>query len=92
LIDRADAAMYVAKLSRPGGYAFHAELSSGRADRAVPPLPLGPRRSMRRALTSSDHERRHAQLQEANERLLLAALDAQALLAAAEEAGRRRAE
>ena len=38
------------------------------------------------------HERRHAQLQEANEQLVLAALDAQALQAAAERAQQRQAD
>ena len=77
LIDRADAAMYRAKRQGPGGYAFHGEAPRAGNGQA-PPL--------------TEHERRNAQLREANEQLVLAALGAQELQAAAEQAQRRQME
>ena len=77
LIDRADAAMYRAKRVGLGGYAFHGE--TPRADgRQAPPL--------------AEHERRNAQLREANEQLVLPALGARELQAAADQAQRRQRE
>ena len=74
--------MYCAKRRGPGGHAFHGETPAER-----PPLP-----EPAEADPLSAHERRHAQLREANERLVLAAMGAQELQAAAEVAQRRLAE
>jgi diguanylate cyclase len=79
LVDRADAAMYSAKQTGPGSFAFHGDMPA----RQNTPLPQ-PAVAHGRAL--AEYERRNAQLQEANERLLLAALDALALPAAAKRA------
>ena len=80
LIQRADDAMYAAKRRGPGGYAFHGQLP-GLADT----LPSG------RPLTLAEQERRNNQLREANSQLVLAAISAQALQAAAEQALRQQA-
>jgi diguanylate cyclase (GGDEF)-like protein len=81
LIGQADAAMYRAKSKGPGGLALHGEWA------APPPAALT---AHEQALAA--HERRHALLQEANEQLVLAALDAQELQAAAERAQQRQAD
>jgi diguanylate cyclase (GGDEF)-like protein len=88
LINRADAAMYRAKKSGLSGFAFHEELPH---QRTVPPPPLASLQSpfTDYASAMAEHERRHAQLQEANEQLVLAALTAQELQAAAEHAHQR---
>lgn len=81
LIDRADAAMHRAKRDRPpspGGD----DAEPGGAHVPPPLLPL-----VEPALVHS--ERRHAQLREANEQLVFAALGAQQLQAAAEQAQRQ---
>ncbi len=78
LIIHADRAMYLAKSQGPGRFSLHGE-------RASPP-PLA-QTAREQALAA--HERRHAQLQEANEHLVLAALDAQELQAAAQRALQR---
>jgi diguanylate cyclase (GGDEF)-like protein len=85
LIVRADAAMYRAKRGSPSGFRFHGELPN---ERTLPPPPLA---SLQLPFTDhasaiAEHERRHAQLQEANEQLVLAALTAQELQAASEDA------
>jgi diguanylate cyclase (GGDEF)-like protein len=86
LVEHADAAMYLAKRYEAGGYVVHGghapsqpwmhEPTSG------PKPPPAPR-------AIAEHERRNAQLREANERLVLAALTAQELQTAAEDAQRR---
>ncbi len=86
LIAHADAAMYHAKHTSGGALALHGE---------VPPLPAAAASTA--ALTAHEqvlaaHERRHAQMQEANEQLVLAALGAQELQAAAERAQKRQAD
>ncbi len=86
LIANADAAMYRAKREGPGALVLHGE---------PPPLPADGGRAA--AMTDHEqalaaHERRHAQMQEANEQLVLAALDAQELQAAAERAQQRQAD
>jgi len=80
LIQRADAAMYASKRQRPGGVALHG------ADTTPPPAaaPVG-------AAAAVDVERRLADLREANEKLVLAALDAQELRAVADRARQRQA-
>ena len=80
--------MYRAKRSGLSGFAFHGDLPH---ERTVPPPPLA---SLQLpfadyASAMAEHERRHAQLQEANEQLVLAALTAQELQAAAEHAQQR---
>ena len=80
LILLADDAMYAAKRRGPGGYAFHGQ-SPGMADM----LHSG------RPLTLAEQERRNNQLREANSQLVLAAISAQALQAAAEQAQRQQA-
>ena len=86
LIDRADTAMYHAKRKGAGDYAFYGDTASQ------------PRRSARTGPTTAheqdmaSHERRHAELREANEQLVLAALGAQELQAAAERAQQRHAD
>ena len=90
LIDRADAAMYRAK--RHGGvrrFFFHDEETA--SVRSLEPSAL---ESLQRPLTQyelaqAEHQRQYAQLREANENLVLAALTAQELQAAAELAQRR---
>jgi len=92
LIERADAAMYRAKRSGLGGFAFHGPHPSG----TVPGQPRVlsalhyPLTHYRAAL--AEQARRHAQLRDANEQLVLAALDAQKLRDAAEQAQRRQAD
>ena len=86
LIDRADAAMYQAKRKGPSSFAFHADGVSPPAQ----PAPAPPLTAHEQALAA--HERRHALMREANERLVLAALDAQELKAAAEQAQQRQAD
>jgi diguanylate cyclase (GGDEF)-like protein len=77
LIQRADAAMYEAKRRGGSRLAFH-----GKAPVAtrLPPAP-----------GADEPERRHALLRAANEKLVLAALTAQQLKAAAEQARQRQA-
>ena len=86
LIDRADAAMYRAKRQRLGGYAFHGD--------PIELTTLVPRET---AHTESqpgvtEYGTRNAQLCDANEALVLAALGAQELLEAAESAKARQAD
>jgi len=81
LIERADAAMYVAKRHERGGYAFHATPSAAQQSAGAPSkLPLTSWHYQE--WTVAEHERRHALLVEANEQLVLAALHAHELLAA----------
>ena len=81
LIDHADAAMYRAKKQPLGGFAFHLHQPAG-----APNLPAAVRsdrrRLTRRGLTLVEHEALCAQLCEANEQLVLAALGAQQQLSA----------
>lgn len=92
LIERADIAMYRAKRLGLGGHAFHGQSIAGESD--LDPLPA-------RLLSShpalheaewADGQPWHQQLREANERLVLAALNAQELHLASEQAHRRQTE
>ena len=89
LIACADAAMYRAKKAGPGSFAVRG------CKGVVEPLVRQPSlASLRRPLTHHEqaileHERRLGELREANEQLVTAALDAQELQAAAEQAQRR---
>lgn len=91
LIELADAAMYQAKRHAPGAFVFHGEeLTSLRG--APTQLPAPGHAATHHASVLAEHERRHAMLQEANEQLLLTAVNAQHLQVAAEQAARRHAE
>ncbi|HEX7440183.1 MAG TPA: diguanylate cyclase, partial [Caldimonas sp.] len=92
LIDRADAAMYGAKRRGLGSLVFQGEEPAG--ERSLEPMAPASSRSTLTGLelTPSEHEQRHVELREANEQLLMAALSAQALQAAAEQAQRRQTE
>lgn len=81
LIELADAAMYRAKRLARGGYLRHGE--------QAPPAVAAPRSPSRHEQTLAEHEQRHAMMQEANQQLVLAGLDAQELQAAAERAQQR---
>ena len=89
LIDRADAAMYRAKTDGLGSFVFHHDKvrNDGSPEPAVVKSPQQPIHYYAQALI--EHERRHALLREANERLVLSALRAQESQAAAEETQRR---
>ena len=92
LIELADAAMYAAKRHAPGSCALHGHAPLGKQIQQVPARES--RRRLKPGAPPSDagSERLHSQLREANERLVLAALDAQELQAAAERAHRRQTE
>jgi diguanylate cyclase (GGDEF)-like protein len=92
LIDRADAAMYHARSLGPGVSAGHGQVSAGEGTQESRPLASLQQPVTRYQLALAAHERRHAELREANERLVLAALSAQELQAAAEQARRRQME
>jgi len=92
LIAEADAAMYHAK--RLGLGRFYARTGAGSADRPPEAAALP---SLQRPLTQvetaeAEQERRRRQMHEANEQLVLAALSAQTLQSAAEQALRRQTE
>lgn len=78
LLERADAAMYASKRRHPGGVALH-------GPDTAPVAATAP------ASATVEVERRLADLREANEKLVLAALSAQELRVAAEQARERQA-
>jgi diguanylate cyclase (GGDEF)-like protein len=89
LIDRAIAAMYRAKWRGLGSYAFQGDAGSSQRS-----LELRTLESLRQPLVDhqsavAEAERRNALLQEANSQLVLAAISAQELKDAAEQAQRR---
>jgi diguanylate cyclase (GGDEF)-like protein len=91
LIRRADAAMYRAKRNGDGGFAFHG--TSAEEDQTPSPRLAAlhhPLSHYRAAL--AEQARRQGQLREANEQLVLAALSAQKLQEAAEQAQQRQTE
>ena len=92
LIDRADAAMYLAKRHELGRYVFHGERPSSDESLRSPPPRSPQQRLAHHERTIVDHERRHALLQEANEQLVLAALGAQELQAASDRIRMRQAD
>jgi signal transduction histidine kinase len=92
LINGADAAMYHAKRHELGGLAFHDDKRHAPRGVAAPPLDSLRRPVTRYELALAEHERRHAELREANEQLVMAALTAQELQTAAERAHQRQAE
>ena len=85
LISRADAAMYRAKQHRAGGFAFYTHPVGDSPVARVARVP-SPHEQL-----VAEHERRHAQLVEANEQLVLAALGFEALRDAADGARQLRA-
>ncbi|MGL6109756.1 MAG: diguanylate cyclase domain-containing protein [Rubrivivax sp.] len=91
LIRKADNAMYLAKRNGPGRYAREGQTPADeplrKAPDAAPPIE-----STRPEPAGAAQERRNAELREANERLVLAALSAQELQAAAERARQRQDE
>lgn len=86
LIDRADAAMYRAKQRGLGSLVFHAEKPESPPSLTLPILESLRPPLAHYELAQAEHERRHEELREANEQLVLAALSAQELQAAAEQA------
>ena len=91
LIRKSDDAMYRAKRHGPGSYAFHGKSPAG--DDLQPMSGSTPVLESTRADAAwAAQEHRNAELREANERLVLAALGAQELQAAAERARERQAE
>jgi diguanylate cyclase (GGDEF)-like protein len=92
LIDRADAAMYRAKRQALGRYVFHGDAPVGERSRSALVVQTLQQPLAHYRLALAEHERRHAQLREANEQLVLAALSAEELRVAAELAQRRQTE
>ena len=90
LIDRADAAMYLAKKQELGGFVFHSDPLQ--QPEATGDLPAPAPRLTHLELTLAEHELRSRHLQEANERLVIAALDARELRAAAQSAQQHQTE
>lgn len=92
LIDRADSAMSRAK--RPGTASCDAQSDPADAPAVIAPLPLAslqlPINHV--AVAAAEHERRVGELRDANEALVIAALDAQELQAAAESSQQRQRE
>ncbi len=88
LIDHADAAMYQAKRQGSGSFVFHQDVAGEEATRATQ-LPL---QALHHDEAMAEYERRAVQLREANEQLVLAALNAQVLQAAAEDSQQRQKE
>ena len=86
LIHLADAAMYRAKRARSGQCVFHGKLVAPGDARSHGPAPPAIEEALAR------HERVYADLREANQQLLLAALSAQEMQAAAERAQQRQTE
>jgi len=92
LIHHADVAMYRAKRHGSGGIALYdGEVVDASGHGAVA-LTSRKRPLMRYDEALLEHERRHAQWCEANEQLVMAALNAQDLQAAAEQAQRKQTE
>jgi signal transduction histidine kinase len=84
--------MYDAKSRGLGKFAFHGEAPADTPNPASRPVPMPQQSVTRYEVALAEHERRHTQLREANEHLVMAALTAQELQAAAEQAQRRQAE
>lgn len=90
LITCADAAMYRAKRHGKGSFALNGEAPVGTP--GTPPPTPAQQAATHYEQALAEHERRHAELREANEQLVLAALSARELQAAAEQAQQRQAE
>jgi diguanylate cyclase (GGDEF)-like protein len=85
LIACADRAMYRAKSHGLGSFVFHGEELLGERTQA-PTLDSLQKPLAHFGHSLAEHERRHGQIRDANEQLILAALDARELGAAAEQA------
>ena len=92
LIARADAAMYRAKRHGIGSFAFHGLAPVGPPGSATSAPTAAPQALTHYDAALAEHEHRNAELREANEKLVLAALSARELQAAAEQAQQRQAE
>ena len=92
LIDHADAAMYRAKRLGLGSFAFHQTGSGSEAASEPAPLVSLQHPIIRYDVVVAEYELHAGQLREANEQLVLAALNAQALQAAAELSQQRQKE
>jgi diguanylate cyclase (GGDEF)-like protein len=92
LVDRADMAMYQAKRRGLGQFAFYDAAAAGARRAELPPGAAAMNPLSRHELALAEHQRRHTLLREANEQLVLAALDARELQAAAERSQQRQAE
>jgi diguanylate cyclase (GGDEF)-like protein len=92
LIERADAAMYRAKRRGAGSCVFHADRAADDAGLQAPAQAVRLVSTVVTGSSATDQTRRHAQLQEANEVLVLAALSAQELQDAMQETQRRQTE
>ncbi len=92
LIAFADAAMYLAKKQAPEQAALDREPAPARATLSATPQESRQRPRFAHEPGQLEQEQRQRDLRDANESLILAALGAQGLLAAAEEARRRQAE
>ncbi len=90
LIDRADSAMYRAKRLGTGSFVFHQELAE--REPGGPPAATVRPPIIHHAALLAEHEQRTAELREANQQLVLAALNAQELQAAAEQSQQRHKE
>ena len=89
LIERADAAMYRAKRRGAGSCVFHADRAADDAELQAPAQAARLASTDVTGSSASDQTRRHSELQEANEVLVMAALSAQELQDAMQEAQRR---
>lgn len=92
LIDRADAAMYRAKRLGLGSYVFHNEDAEQKALSLPVALVALQHPVTHHDVVVANYERNAEHLREANEQLVLAALNAQVLQAAAEESQQRQKE
>jgi diguanylate cyclase len=92
LIARADAAMYRAKRHGSGCFALHGQDPVGTPSPATPSRTALVQGGTEHDAGASEQERRHAQLREANEQLVLTVLSTRELQAAAEQAQQRQAE
>ena len=92
LIDRADAALHRAKERGVGGFAFYRDEPAGKQTLVLPaPAPRQQPLTLYE-VAWAETQRHHAQLREANENLMLAALTAQELQTAAEKAQQQQKE
>jgi diguanylate cyclase len=92
LIDRADAAMYRAKRLGLGSFSFHQAGTEHESASQAAHLVSLQHPAMHHDVVMAEYEQHAAQLREANEQLVLAALNAQELQAAAELSQQRQKE